>query len=465
MLKKLLYLIIWLPAAFILYVLTFAISTPSWHPGSASQDRDNILKAGASGERIRCIDDNEEALEVRLRIINEAKKEIVLSTFDFHPDNSGTRVMAALLKAADRGVKVRVLVDGISEMLQLKHSKIFRAFAAHENIEVRIYNRINLLMPWRLNYRLHDKYLMADDIYITGGRNTYDLFLGNYSKSRNQDRDILVYGEKAAGGKKSVEVLRKYSEKIWKSRYCSRFKRRISEKDYRKFIEKLEKTASRLSGEFPGLKEAADWEKLTYSSKRITLLVNPVQAGYSEASLWHNLCTLMKKGKKIYIQTPYIICSREMYRDLREINSKAEQISIMTNAVESGANPFGCTDYISSKKKILGTGTNVYEYLGEHSMHTKTVLIDDDISVVGSFNVDERSAYLDTEMMMVIEGCPEVNISLRKEFEDMKKRSLYVDSSGKETKGEDYVPVTPGADKKFFYGTLRIIIHPFRYLL
>lgn len=64
-------------------------------------------------ERICCIDDNEEALLWRLRMIGAAQESIELSTFDFRTDESGLDVMAALYDAADRGVKVRVLIDGI----------------------------------------------------------------------------------------------------------------------------------------------------------------------------------------------------------------------------------------------------------------------------------------------------------------------------------------------------------------
>ena len=72
----------------------------------------------------------------------------------------------------------------------------------------------------------------------------------------------------------------------------------------------------------------------------------------------------------------------------------------MTNAVESGANPWGCTDYLNQKQKVLGTGVSVYECLAGQSLHTKTVLVDDDISLIGSYNLDIRSTYLDTEMML-----------------------------------------------------------------
>ena len=65
------------------------------------------------GERIRCIDDNEEALLWRLRMIGAAKKSIVLATFDLRADESGTDLLAALNHAAEKGVEIKLLIDGI----------------------------------------------------------------------------------------------------------------------------------------------------------------------------------------------------------------------------------------------------------------------------------------------------------------------------------------------------------------
>lgn len=449
------------------YILLFALITPLLRPASTGkEDSKNVLAGTAYGERIRCIDDNKEALVRRLQMIHDARSEIILSTFDFHIDSSGTQVLAALYGAAERGVHVRILVDGISELLQLCHNEYFRTFAAHENVEVKAYSKLNVLMPWRFNYRLHDKYLIADDdLYIMGGRNTYDLFLGNYSDSKNQDRDILVYEGAAGNGDTSLDLLHAYFEEMWENRDCSRCRWRVSDEKREACQKDLSDIESRQPDEFADLRKTPDWAGLTESTSSLTLLVNPKRAFISEPTVWNNLCSYMRDGKNILIETPYIICSNEMYRDFTEVCDAAYSVNIITNAVESGANPFGCTDYLNQKGRIIRCGTGVYEYLGAHSMHTKTILIDDDTAIVGSFNMDERSAYLDTEMMMVIKGCPEVCEHLREESREMEKKSLYVAPDGRETPGEEYHPVTLSTGKQVFYTVLRVCMIPFRYLL
>lgn len=70
-------------------------------------------------------------------------------------------------------------VDGASGFLDVKKDPVFKALAGHKNVELKIYNPIDLLQPWKLQARLHDKYLIVDrKVYLLGGRNTTDLFLG-----------------------------------------------------------------------------------------------------------------------------------------------------------------------------------------------------------------------------------------------------------------------------------------------
>ena len=168
-------------------------------------------------ERIAYINDNTDALLYRLNMIEQAQEEIILSTFDFNADKGGKDIMAALLHAADRGVKVRVIVDGFSGFLdvQWKGNDWFQALASHENISLQIYNPLSPLKPWKIQARLHDKYLIIDrQMFLLGGRNTTNLFLGNYSKAKNIDREIFVY-ETQDQKDSSLYQLRSYFEQIW----------------------------------------------------------------------------------------------------------------------------------------------------------------------------------------------------------------------------------------------------------
>ena len=464
--KKIVCWIIRIFLIYLIFVLASCIFPPLVHKKSDGSDAVSNGKNGMDAERVLCIDDNQEALLWRLRMIEEAQEEVVLTTFDLRDDNSGKDVMAALLRASNRGVRIKVLVDGINAFLHLKGSGYFRALAACENVEIKIYNPVNLLLPWKLNYRMHDKYVIADNFaYILGGRNTNDLFLGEYRKSYNIDRDILVYETETQGmdvKDTSLGKLLEYFDEIW-NLSCSRLVSYREKNLKTKEAKELEALSEGLERKWPEAFKKVDWEKETSACEEIVLLTNPCEAVNKEPILWADLCRIMDGGQDVIIETPYIICGRDMYEALTRLNA-GRRVQIITNAVESGANPSGCTDYLNQKDNILDTGSEVYECLAGQSVHTKTILVDQDISIVGSYNLDMRSTYLDTEMMLVIKS-RKLNEQLWAQAQEAMDFSKHVTEDGTEEYGKYYKTRELPFGKKCMYGVLRILTYPIRQVL
>ena len=124
----------------------------------------------------------------------------------------------------------------------------------------------------------------------------------------------------------------------------------------------------------------------------------------------------------------------------------------------------GCTDYLNQKEKIWATGVQVHEYLGSHSNHTKAVLIDDRLSIVGSYNLDMRSTYQDTELMLAIDS-EALSAELREEIDRDKTYSRTMTDSGEYHYEENYHPREMSTEKKIFYAVLRVITIPIRRFL
>jgi len=181
------------------YLLVGSIAPYTNQPSPSAQTQDSFQASDCYGvstgsDRAAIIDDNQAALELRLQMIAHAQEQLILSTFDFRSDQAGTDLLAALLDAGERGVQVRLLVDGFSAFLRMERNPLFYALSSHPNIEIRVYNPIQLWKPWNLMGRLHDKYLIADHTaYLLGGRNCFNSFLGSYGGGQNRDRDVLVY--------------------------------------------------------------------------------------------------------------------------------------------------------------------------------------------------------------------------------------------------------------------------------
>ena len=388
----------------------------------------------AGTERVAYINDNTDALLYRLHMLDEAKDEIILSTFDFNADKSGQDMMASLLHAADRSVSVR------------------------------IYNPINLLKPWNLQARMHDKYVIVDQkMYLLGGRNTTNLFLGDYSRSKNIDRELFVY-ETAENDSSSIRQLTDYFESVWALSDSKEYTCKKMTKKIQSCKAKLENRYTSLKEKYPDAYSTWDYEALTLQTNKVSLLSNPIKSENKEPWMWYSLHQLMMQGEQVRIYTPYIICGKEMYQDLTELHEKNIPVEIITNDVASGANPWGCTDYLNQKKNIWETGARVYEFMGAHSCHTKAVLIDDRMSIVGSYNMDMRSTYQDTELMLAVD-CPELNSIIQTEMERDKTYSKTMGNDGEYDYGENYHSKDLSFGKKIFYAILRVITIPLRRFL
>lgn len=411
-------------------------------------------------ERVLCIDDNADALVWRLRLIEEAEEKIVLSTFDFREDNSGFDIMSALFCAAERGVRIKILVDGFYGNHYLTKSSGFQALSAHKNVESKYYNPVQPASLSKISYRLHDKYIIVDEkMYMLGGRNTNDLFLGNYiaENKQNKDRDVLVLGKG-----ESIHRLRWYFYETWSLSCCRPF-------TFKRNILPLKEEALRnhfhdLKEQFPKVFETVNWKKETIGVNRVELLTGDCRAVHKEPLLWKRLCDIMRQGKKILIETPYIMCDKEMYLDLEKLNTGGRRIRIFTNAVENGANPWGCVDYMNEKKRILHTGAGIYEYYGGKSLHTKAIFMDGHICMFGSYNLDMRSTYLDTETMLLIDSKELYRKTTAKVREEL-TYSKYITEKGEEHLGQNCRPFSMSFGKWLVYTILRGAILPIRPLL
>ena len=205
------------------------------------------------------------------------------------------------------------------------------------------------------------------------------------------------------------------------------------------------------------------WDEVTYPADKITLISNGTRAVKKKPQILQTIVGITDGQDDVLIQTPYVICNRYMYDALRQITDEAD-VKIILNAVEKGSNPWGCTDYLNNRKNILETGVEVYELMNEHAVHTKTVLVGDNLSIVGSYNLDMRSTYLDTELMLVIDS-EQLNAKIRGMEEDYMYKSVEVKPDGQTLVGPGYEEKQMNRKKRSFYQILRIIIRPIRHLL
>ena len=385
----------------------------------------------AGADRAQVLYTNEEALTERLRLIEQAEDRIILSTFEFRADNSGKKMLAALYAAAERGVEIQILIDGFSAVTNYSERAYFTALGSLDGVTIKIYNPLNLLQPQKIMARLHDKYLIVDDeAYILGGRNTYDYFLGTETSYINYDWDVLVW-HADADAESSLDTLKAYFETVWALDDCKvRYSTSSPGEKVTDAAEELQELYLTMKEEHPDWFAETDYTETTVAVNQITLLSNPIEVGYKEPVLFYDMTELMMEAEgAVIFHTPYIMCSSYMMSRLQLLCDTKEEVTMLTNSVANNGNPFGASDYRSRRDQILATGLSVLEYDSGVSYHGKCFTIGDRLTAIGSFNWDMRSAYLDTELMLVIDS-EELNAQMREYMESYESAALTVNADG-----------------------------------
>ena len=272
---------------------------------------------------------------------------------------------------------------------------------------------------------IRDRYVIVDDYgYILGGRNTFDYFIGSYpTNSRSHDREALVYNtahQTDQSGASSLNQVLAYFDGVWNLDVCRPFHDDPGLAEKRKVKEAVEMLHDRYAALAASRPDLLDPPAESDSSRRaqalsyyaantreagkITLVSNPTGIYGKEPVVFFTLTELMKHAREdVTIHTPYAVFNAYMYDTMTEVNRRIP-VDMMINSVENGDNFFASSDYLRHRKKMAATGLTILEYDGGTSYHGKSVVIDHELSAIGSYNFDLRSTYLDTELMLVIQS-------------------------------------------------------------
>lgn len=418
-----------------------------------------------SPDRAAILETNISALDERIRLMNQAEEEIIIATYDLRDGESTRDLFSVALNRADDGVKIRLLTDGVSGFVRMKGNDLFHAMAAHPNIEIRIYNMVNPLLPWKTMGRMHDKYIIADEkAYILGGRNMFDYFIGDYpTKHRSHDREVLIYNS-GDPTNSSIRQVRDYFEHIWALDAVTGFGSDTFKENYAGIYAEMNARYQSLISEKPDLFLPFDYTSATEPTQGVWLAANPTGLYAKEPLVFHQLYELMKLADKdIIIHSPYAVLNSYMWESLTDIAAETP-VTLMVNAVENGDNLVASSDYTYRRSQVLNTGMNILEYAGGESYHGKSIAIDDDLSIIGSFNMDLRSTYVDTELMLVIRS-EAVNRQLRDNMARFHDDCRKVSETG-EIILPDHLKI-PEAPlwKRAVWHVLGLVLQPFRILV
>lgn len=393
------------------------------------------------------LEDGSGSMIARAWLTEYAEKTIDIQYFIFSTDNIGLIACDYLVRAADRGVQIRVIVDDI--MVDAEAEDI-ATFSSHENIQVKIYNPgVNLgknimekigklATDFRsANQRMHNKTFIVDNkVVITGGRNIADEYFDYDHEYNFRDRDILLLG-------KGTGQISNSFEEFWNSELSQDVMEVIGDESNQVYSEdpfdKLHEYACNPENFWPQIRERiaklpAAFNGIMNSGELVWLddvefiSDKPGKNDEKESLGGGGLTTtalinLIKNARlSIEIQTPYLITtelSRQLFKDAVD---RGVKIRILTNSLASTDNVEAFSSYQTDREELLQTGVRIFEFrpdaaertrimTGElqqtldhqpiFGLHAKSMVIDNEITVVGTFNLDPRSANLNTECIVI----------------------------------------------------------------
>ncbi len=395
----------------------------------------------------------------RMQMINAAERTLDLQYFIFRGDDTGRLLTDAALRAADRGVRVRMLID---DGETVAGDEQIVALASHRSIEIRIFNPFRyrghrktiratefMFNKSRLNYRMHNKLLVVDNsAALIGGRNIGDQYFQVNAEEQFADNDVFAVGPivreiSASFDQYWNDALSIPNEALTKksSRASLREHRELTIEepaevnadgvDFVKRVNSGEPFNGLISGRLPVvwapaqlISDSPDKKSVEDGSENGDSILPPL----TRAAL--------AVQSELLMITPYLVPGKEGMELFNELRRRDISIRVLTNSLVSSTALLAQSGYMGYRVPLLEAGIELYEIRsmlgntrgsgqtaamsrhGTYSLHAKMFVFDRHSIFVGSLNFDQRSMYLNTEIGLLIES-PELAEELARRFEAM----------------------------------------------
>jgi cardiolipin synthase C len=388
----------------------------------------------------RLLPNNLEAFAARVAMVDAAERTLDLQYYIFRPDDTGLYLVDRMVAAADRGVRVRILID---DMCAHGIEKRLLAFDAHPNIELRLFNpwknrtgsfgrAFEFLFNSHLNHRMHNKLFIADGIIaILGGRNLADEYFSLNEKYDFRDLDVAVAGPVVRRGNElfddfwngpdaiPVEGLKtkRTADTTLEDgrRQLGLHRERLNESPYAHAV-----LASEFVQELKSKSIAwifAEGRIVGDSAQKFTSAA-PSDPDGKKTLADEAKDVFLSSKKDMLICSPYFVPGKQLTQELCDLAISGVRVRILTNSQSSTDVPFVHAGYSKYRKKLLKAGVEMHELRvaaaestskpgygsAVSSLHAKTFANDEQRAFIGSLNLDARSVVLNTEIGVVVES-------------------------------------------------------------
>jgi putative cardiolipin synthase len=409
----------------------------SWKPADTG---DTILgrasrrwfESSSASAGVLRLDSGEDALGARIGLIDRAEQAIDIQSYLIRDDVSGNLIALHLAAAADRGVRVRLLMD---DALTDEVDAGLLSLDEHVNIEVRVFNPfprkrsrlISLLANFNiLNRRMHNKTFTVDNqVTIVGGRNLADEYFQTGGRNEFIDEDLMAIGP-------IVDEVSDGFDEYWNSPEAIPMRsfnhlvahKRVAESvdEARKFVDAHRET--------PFLRNVDGRLIESFIDGRLALVGGEAEIFQDHPDKVRNFVrkrpsvtskylqqTVSGANEELIVISPYFVPQKQGVDFFGALTSKGVRVVIISNSLASTNHASVHAVYARYRKPLLRRGIELYELrprsrsMGTETtltLHSKVATVDRQRLFVGSFNLDPRSLYLNTEMGMAVES-PELS--------------------------------------------------------
>ncbi|GFE80088.1 phospholipase D family protein [Steroidobacter agaridevorans] len=409
------------------------LSTTGTQATRLHQAIDPALRSHPGASGIFALESGRDAFAARALLAAAAERSIDVECYIWRGDVTGYLMFEALWNAAERGVRVRLLLDdnnttGLDQTIA--------ALDAHENIEVRLFNPLrHRRLRWinyvrdfrRVNRRMHNKSFTVDkEVTVVGGRNVGDEYFDAGGAMTFADLDVMAVGPIASEvsnnfdlyfnsesahraesvlGKASSEAIRNLKAAFAATHARPGSAQYLEALDETGFVTQLEE--GRLAMEWVDARLVSDDPaKVLHAEPPRDLLMLP------------RLLQLTGQARVQFdLISPYFVPAIRGTKDLVQLARQGVRVRVLTNSLASTDVAAVHAGYAKRRKALLRAGLEIYEVKrveptpasltrgsSAASLHAKTFEIDGRYVYVGSFNFDPRSAYLNTEMGLLLDS-------------------------------------------------------------
>ncbi|YCO00810.1 phospholipase D family protein [Vibrio sp. VNB-15] len=374
------------------------------------------------------LNQGDDALLARIALIESAEKSLDLQYYIYRSDETSQLITWRLYEAAQRGVRVRLLLDD----MQKRNDASMAELNAHPNIEIRLFNphqyrdaRVFALASdfERLNRRMHNKSLISDSVSaIVGGRNIGNEYFSFESNVEFGDFDVMLFGE-------AVTQTADQFDLYWNSLYAVPMEwivpesAKVADDAIQEQVKKLQLEEKFSKGPY-NFKELDLYEELQQGKLKLYWGAGevwfdlPDKIATQESQLVDNLSELLENVESSFVLiSPYFVPTKSGTKALTDAAKRGIDITIVTNSLASN-DVFAVHGwYAKYREDLVKAGIKLWEVKASAkikskwsltgssraSLHAKAMMIDEKTLFVGSMNWDPRSAELNTEMAVVIE--------------------------------------------------------------